>query len=437
MEELNRDHKKREQLNAASFGLVAYAVKSYYKETKEENELLDMPVAIRAFLEAVERFFNEKLKNSAAKVKNILAGHEHGDDNGKAHFQCLVDLTTKGRIAKEPAELLVGDVTILIMFQQARNRKELVKYCQKEKRFEWLNENQISLVYKKNAKGEETEKVDVFATVFRNRDTMSKEDATDLIMSHDARTCFTSFKNIESAIKAVVTVERPKFEWCWPVHMDKVRYEFIYKWFNTYCIGNPERKKALLLYSKERGTGKTRFAKSLVSDVCYYVYFRNTFTSMPDDKDPRLLILDDMNYMGGGDKVEMWKALVAGEPTSIREAYVNYEWDFRVPCIITTNQRSLVKYLASSEMFKTQVMFYEVTEYIGPEGTRPEDIDKVEMMVSDELAGEIKAVEEARIEGKTRMIDVKGFIERAQLVQKVADLEEVIGKLKKKKQKTD
>ena len=75
MEELNRDHKKREQLNAASFGLVAYAVKSYYKETKEENELLDMPVAIRAFLEAVERFFNEKLKNSAAKVKNILAGH--------------------------------------------------------------------------------------------------------------------------------------------------------------------------------------------------------------------------------------------------------------------------------------------------------------------------------------------------------------------------
>jgi hypothetical protein len=158
---------------------------------------------------------------------------------------------------------------------------------------------------------------------------------------------------------------------------------------------------------------------------------------MPDDKDPRLLILDDMNYMGGGDKVEMWKALVAGEPTSIREAYVNYEWDFRVPCIITTNQRSLVKYLASSEMFKTQVMFYEVTEYIGPEGTRPEDIDKVEMMVSDELAGEIKAVEEARIEGKTRMIDVKGFIERAQLVQKVADLEEVIGKLKKKKQKTD
>ena len=426
--------KKKEQMNAASFGLVAYACREYYKDTYEENMLLDMPVTVREFLEALELFFTSKLQNSTAKVRNILVGHEHGADHGKAHFQCVVDLTVKGRLIKEAGEILIGDVTILIMYQPAKDLKKLILYCQKDNRFEWLREESIDLVFRKNGKGEDTTKVDAFATVYQNRDTMTTSDAKNFIMSYDARTAFTCHRNIELAVQSIIALERVKFEWIWPSHMVKEEYPLIYKWFCTYCIEQPERRKALLLYSSKRGTGKTKFAKSLVSDDGYYVCFRNSFTILPPGKDPRLLLLDDMSYTGGGDKKEMWKALVAGEPTSIRDAYCNYEWSFRVPCIITTNNESLVTYLASSDEFKTQIMFYEVKDYLGPAGTKPVDMDKVEIDVSSDLLGRIKAVESSKVESKgVKSIDLKGFVERAQLVQHIAELQDQIKKLTKKR----
>ena len=43
-----------------------------------------------------------------------------------------------------------------------------------------------------------------------------------------------------------------------------------------------------------------------------------------------------MVYVESKDR-EMWKALVTGEPTSIREAYCNEEFKHGLPTIITTN----------------------------------------------------------------------------------------------------
>jgi hypothetical protein len=442
MENLNQEVKvkkegtsQRKQANAASLALICYADQTYYRNTLEENKLLDMPVPVMDFMTVLEIEINDNvLGQSTAKVKNILAGHEHGDENGKCHYQCVIELTCRARITKVPGTLNVNGINLIYMYQEGKTLAALTRYCKKEKNYHWLRPvADITMVYKKDKNGNDTEKVDPFSTVVFNRDSMTKVEATEFLMSRESRTCFTSFKNIEMTLDSLLRKsDRPKFEWCWPTHMDKQEYSFIFKWFADYCVRDPQRKKALLLFSEERATGKTTFAKSLVNDEDYYVCFRNTFTAMPKNKEPKLLILDDMNFLGHGDQVEMWKALVAGESTSICAKYLNYEWDYNVPCIITTNSRSLVSFLASSTNFKTQIMFYEVRSYIGPEGTRPEGLDKVEMCVGDTLYQEIKAREEKKDEPKTKPIDLRGFVERAQLAQRVEDLEKLLAKATKK-----
>jgi ribosomal protein L24E len=403
---------------------------SFYKENKEENVNLEIPVSHTDFMRAIESYFNDKLKNSQAKVKNVLAGMEFGDDNGKCHFQCIVDFTCNARIQREPGSIFVNEHKILIMFQETKNHSKLVKYCKKQKHYKWLREHE--LVFKKNSKGEETLKLDAFSTIYSNRDTMSKTEASELLFNHEARTYFTSYKNIESALSNILATPLPEFEWNFPEHLDKTRYSMIYNWFVTYCIGNPTRKKALLLYSKERAFGKTRFAKSLVNHEDYAVCFRNTFSNVKLNTTPRLLILDDMNYTGGGDKTEIWKALVAGEKTTIRDAYVHYEWEHEIPCIITTNNEGLFIFMANSPVFKTQVLLYEVREYMGPPGTRPEDLTKVEIDASDILLEKINAKAQEKDKPNNEKFDLKGFVERAKLVQKVADLEAEIEKKNKK-----
>ena len=422
--------KKLPQLNAESFGLVAYAESNYYKETREENLLLPMPVNIREFLLSVETHFNGLLANTSPKVQNILAGHEHGAEEGKAHFQCLVELTSIARITKRPAVLIINDVRSLIMFQAAIGRNSLRKYCAKDGAYQWLHEIHREMVYKKNKKGEDTQNLDVFQTIARNRTTLSSEEATNLVLMHEPKSFFMGHKNVSTAIAQICTEMRPKFEWQWPVHMCKVEYSFIYRWFTEYCMPSKLRRKALLLYSNERGTGKTQFAQSLINDEAYSVIFRANFTPMPPGKDPKLLILDDMSWTGGDEKKEVWKALIAGEPTAIRDAYVNFPWPYRVPCIITTNNRKLVKFLMKSIEFNTQIMFYQVKQYLGPDGTRPDKIDIVEQEVDNELINEIQE-ETLVLETKSRNFNVAEWLQRTQNLQRIGELELLLEKSEK------
>lgn len=64
---------------------------------------------------------------------------------------------------------------------------------------------------------------------------------------------------------------------------------------------------------------------------------RNTFKKEDFAKPfADILILDDMLFVDSKDR-EMWKALVTGEATSIREAYCNEDFKHGLPTIITTN----------------------------------------------------------------------------------------------------
>jgi hypothetical protein len=161
-------------------------------------------------------------------------------------------------------------------------------------------------------------------------------------------------------------------------------------WFHKYCLTeNMDRRKALLIYSEKRALGKTRFACELVNHLEYVVIFRNSFAkAFMEGKTPKLLVLDDMKPYTHENK-ETWKALVAGEETAIRDAYANFAWKLKIPCIITTNNYFLVKALRISPEFNTQIIFQEITEYLGPPGTEPTDLHEVQSALSPELEEKI------------------------------------------------
>jgi hypothetical protein len=203
----------------------------------------------------------------------------------------------------------------------------------------------------------------------------------------------------------------------WPAHLDGIndeRYQTLYQWFKTYCCTppnnhddlkmkeeedpiNPEavitvpeeditmntnvlkRKKGLILFSKERRLGKSRFATALVeNNPHWYIHCKGNFNKEAFTRKPeaKLLIIDDFVYQESKHR-EIFKALISSEPTTIREAYMNYQFDHGLPTIICTNDRKFVDMASKSIYFKNDAYFTRIKEYMGPPNSNPKDDDVI------------------------------------------------------------
>jgi hypothetical protein len=133
------------------------------------------------------------------------------------------------------------------------------------------------------------------------------------------------------------------------------------------------RFKALVLYSEERGVGKTCLAKSFVyNNQNWIIHCRNKFNADQFKliEEARLLLIDDFNF---DPKIhhECFKALVTSEPTGIRDAYLNLQFKHGLPTIICTNDTKFYEYLLKSPDFQHDCMFSDVSgQYLGPPHTR-------------------------------------------------------------------
>jgi hypothetical protein len=134
------------------------------------------------------------------------------------------------------------------------------------------------------------------------------------------------------------------------------------------------RFKALVLYSEERGVGKTSLAKSFVyNNQNWIIHCRNKFNADQFKliEEAKLLLIDDFNF---DPKIhhECFKALVTSEPTGIRDAYLNIQFKHGLPTIICTNDTKFFDYLLKSPDFQHDCMFSDVSgQYLGPPHTRP------------------------------------------------------------------
>jgi hypothetical protein len=367
---------ERKLRGVKAIGVVIYGDRGIYSDDIEEIEVnLSRHIGISG--KYIPYLLKKHFDSLGCKVKQIVVGHEHGGRLKKCHYQCVVLLKETINLNFKPFKIVVGRNILLGMGQKARNNYALVKYCQKDGDVYKLYDeasaySDIDVVYKKDNNGNDTTKVDVWATVVRNKSVLSKEELHEFVMKYSSEKGVNNYRNIEYCLERITKPSLPPFEWQpLPSHIEE-KYPLIGEWYNRWCkIEGLDRRKALLLYSKERSMGKTRFVQSLVNDLDYIVTFRNTFTqSSLQNKVPKLLLLDDMGCYDDKNK-ETWKALVASQVTSIRDAYTNFVFPYQIPTIITTNNFNLVSNLYLSDEFKTQIYFICIDSYMGPDGTQP------------------------------------------------------------------
>ena len=387
-----------------AFGVVVYSTKDFYKNTPEENK--DLHICEGEQRQTMMNIFETLFRTYyGLEITQIVQGHEHGTENCKCHMQMIVSLAQETQRNIFPGEFKIGNNTYIFMAQKARNTYALTNYCKKDGDFVYLKpELAIKYVFKVDKKGEPTEIINPWATLVQNKDIMSKEQAQDLILTHEPRTAITMFKNIEYAIDKMCKPNAPEFQWKFPdwctedTHcMNEINR--IKDWYIKYCI--PEdllRRKALILYGPH-AIGKTNFVKSFVNDESYYVHSQSNFNEgQIKGKTPKLLIMDDMLYPKT-DTVECWKQLLTGQKTSIRDAYLNFQWNYSVPCVVLTNKKAIFQRLALDPEFAGRCVVVEVRNYMGPPGTQPHELQSNDLFIYEDTREDLEQ-EKIRFDSK-------------------------------------
>ena len=397
-----------ERKKCKAMGIVLYATKDEYSTDKEINKKIHLfGEDIQKKEEFVKRVFvffqalNKVYYNF--EIDNIIAGHEHGENNGKCHLQIIIEFKKETDLKMFPGEFYLNDINYIFMAQKARNSKALQNYCKKDGDFFYLYPDKaIRFIYKKDKKGIATDKLDAFATVVQNPE-LSKEEKMDLLLTYEPRTALTMYKNLEYAIDKQTTESVINFEWVYPGHLSGEYRRVVTNWYNNYCVPDLSRRKCLFIYG-EPNCGKTQLAKRLVNHESYYVYCRSNFNS--DDlanKSPKLLILDDMEFLNSKNH-ETFKALMSGEHTSIRDCYVNYAWKHMVPCIMITNKKSMFKYIYNHPEYKSRCVYLTISpgDYLGPPGTEPNNDCSMEGYIYPEMQNFIEKTYEIRNDNESK-----------------------------------
>lgn len=365
----------RFKADTKTLGIVIYGEPCEYEKTEEFH----IPVT----KEKICYILTDKIKKEFLnEVESIIVAHEHGEDKKKCHYQCCIRLAKRLNRNLTPFKFDFEEKTYLGMYQKARNPDALWNYCKKEGDF--FIEEPLE------------QKGNVWEQLVGKR-TFEKKEIINLLAKEDPKTLLMWGDKINNNYEALVKEEElPPFSWCFPEHLlnmineeveigsdamyDQDKIKAMYCWFNNFCLPeNLLRRQALFLVSLTRGVGKSEFAKRLVPHPSYYIYCRGSLDAAEfklKESTAKLIILDDISYIGN--EREMWKALIAGETVNINTKYHNFKWKGGLPCIVLTNEMSTVEFWSGSDHFKTQCCFINLNSYIGPPGTRPLFLNRVE-----------------------------------------------------------
>lgn len=385
--------------NTKSIGMVMYMPTSAYSDNDEENEKkhIEDCEAPSILAKILKKIFEKLYK---MEIVELIMGHEHGEQNRKCHLQIIIIFEKVFRKIITPGVLRIEyegkKIDLLYMQQKARNTNALKNYCKKER--------DATVI-----KGEEMEKfefgesMDPYQYIVDNRENLTLAEGRELLFKKPGD-YFKCSANMELALKNII-IEKPPVPFSWmpvPEHLKNYYlsggftfYDIFSNWYNMYCINGEryDRKKALCLFSTKRSMGKSYFVRHLVSHKDYILEFNNTFCQKKNLNKGvhKLLLLDDMHF--NLNDIEMWKSLVASEPTTLRAAWLNEPLTERLPCIITTNDFNLIKIFHSSDKFATQVLIIEIENYMGEPGTEREDLNKYEFYLSHKTAAKLNRLE--------------------------------------------
>lgn len=382
---------------SSSIGMIMMLEKGKYTDNPLQNEAIHIP-HVDDEVPIYPKMLYVMLKDfyPSSDIHQIIVGHEHGDEMHCCHLQICIKFNKKISYTLNPGRFDItheGESWSLLFMQQAgRNNHALENYCRKEKRF--------SKLYYFDSEEKSSQYSSGWDEVWARRDELTYEEARDIIAERHTEKFMMSFSNIDKALKRILKPSLPEFQWVYPPEyalntlipgpggvLQPFRNVFI-PWFKAYCIDAPEgqyRRKALCLYSSERAMGKSYMVRRLVNHPDYYLEYNNTFVERNEKPYAKLLILDDMKMMTK-QNIQTWLSLVASEKTSLRDAFVNSNYEMSLPCIITTNNDDMVGEFLYNELFNTQVTVVEILSPLMSEKDVRKDLKTKDHFVSGQLA---------------------------------------------------
>lgn len=378
----------KKRFNSKGLGVVIYMECKNYKQTCEENQNIHIDITKREIYNVLLQILKEKSKI----LKYAIIAHEHGKKFQKCHYQCCFVFTEKTGLYLKPTEIKIKELVLLVMFQSANNPNALFEYCKKDGDYDVFGEpdkktKSTSSLYSKLINSKNLSNQDIIKMV---KETGEEDDIRQFMYQGQHL-----LKNYETMIKLE---EIPPFEWRFPEYMlepqenleKQTVFQILHSWFLEECLNSDKstRKKALFLYSKERGLGKTRFCKNLVSHPAYYIYNRfliNGDEFKKKENTGKLVIFDDLKFSKSQDYIEMMKAIVAGEETDISSKYVQFHFQNGLPAIICTNNSEFFEYVCNESAFNTQCVIVGFHFYIGPPGTRPAKYTEKKIFITSEI----------------------------------------------------
>lgn len=337
--------------------------KFYFNALKAEVDLNDFHMSDREMAKIMDFLKAEMNRLVSQEPIEIHLGHEHGNVSGKCHY--IVCLFFSEPINKQFKQML--------QYASGPSLYALYEFFFLEPTHASSARNYVS--QKIPLESWKKEQKEGYPTV---NGSMSTEDFIQHMRKVSMRDLINNGHRMVSNFKAFVQEkDLPEFKWIWPKHLDEEPYKLeesvqkIKLWFLEFCVGEPFRKKALFLFSEERGIGKTMFASSLVNDPEYLIHNKYVFNAEPfqTHSKAKLVLLDDMKYKKA--EQELWKAMTAGDTATIRSPYFNFFFDKRVPTIICSNDLELLDLFLTHKDFKNQVTSIVIDTYLGPPGTRP------------------------------------------------------------------
>jgi hypothetical protein len=310
-------------------------------------------------LDIIKGYFNKKFEKNS--IKEFVIAQEIGKINRSFHYQCAFKLEKQYEARKGYSKEVIDGVAVYITCQNAVTIDALFNYCKKDGIF----------ICSESLHKKHNEYLDQLLNLKTYEDKtkyLLDKAPNQVIFGGTFMKAMTAIDQIQGHFNLEVSDGYNYPDWL----EDDIDFEYLKDWYNYEVVNKNEkdRRKGLVLFSKERAMGKTMFAKHIAGgNDGDYIICRGNFNEAQFNKPKaRLLILDDMNFLKG--QQEMWKALVTGEPVSIREAYTNIQFKNGLPCIITTNNIKMFNWMLHSEYFRYDCHFYWVQKYLGPPGTQ-------------------------------------------------------------------